>query len=419
MTTQQTQPATKDASGTQPAQRHTSASPTASARGAWLLVATREVVVRLTNRTFLISTFVTLLFIAGFAGWSVAQGNSTTTHRVAVSGQPAADIVRAAVPRIAELDEEDAIQPVVVADDASARAALEDESADAWLHRTANGYVLTTQGDLDGTLRTALADAVRDAALRSNAATVGTSVESLTAGTELTTQRLQGTDEEAGFVKFATFVFALLFLMAATLFGTQIATSVIEEKQSRLVEIIATAIPLRHLLAGKVVGNSVIALGQVLLFAAVGLFAASFTDVSALAVGLSAAVVWFVVFFAVGFVAIACLFAVGGALASRTEDIQSTTAPVTMGLMGVYFVGFGASGTTLTVSSYVPVASVVAMPARVLSREAAWWEPLVSLGLLAAFVALTMAVGERVYRRSLLRTTGGRLSWRQALRTEE
>ena len=133
---------------------------------------------------------------------------------------------------------------------------------------------------------------------------------------------------------------------------------------------------------------------------------------------LSTAVIWFVLFFIVGFFAIACIFAVAGALASRTEDLQSTTSPITTVLMLVYFVSFGLSGTGAVIASYVPIASVIAMPARILAGETAWWEPLVSLLVMSAFAAVTVVVGEKVYRRSLLQTRG-RLSWRQALRTPE
>ena len=115
---------------------------------------------------------------------------------------------------------------------------------------------------------------------------------------------------------------------------------------------------------------------------------------------------------------LACLFAVAGALASRTEDLQSTTAPLTIVMMFVYVASFSLSGTALEVASFLPIASVVSMPGRILSGDAAWWEPALALAVMAAFWAATVAVGERIYRRSLLQT-GGRVSWRQALHTAD
>ena len=62
----------------------------------WAIVAQREIVVRLTNRAFLVSTLITLLFIAGFGAFSVWQSNSTTTYTVAVTGADGRQLVERA-----------------------------------------------------------------------------------------------------------------------------------------------------------------------------------------------------------------------------------------------------------------------------------------------------------------------------------
>lgn len=384
----------------------------------WLIVAGREIVVRLTNRSFLVSTLVTLLFLVGFGAFSVWQGNRTSTSTVAVSSPAGAQLIEQAGAAAAKGDDKVAITPQTVSGDAAARAALESGDADAWLHQRADGWVLTSTDEPEPGLQSALAEAVRSEALATNAAAAGATVDQIEKGTVLATDRLDGLEDNGAFIYVATFAFALLFFMGAVMFGSQIAASVVEEKQSRLVEIIATAIPLRALLAGKVLGNSIIALGQVALYGGVGLVAVSFTDFSRLLPSLSVAVIWFVLFFAVGFFALACLFAVAGALASRVEDLQSTTAPMTMLLTVVYVVGFAATGTALKVLSFVPIFSVVCMPGRILAGEAAWWEPVAALLIMAAFAALTVLVGERIYRRSLMQTRG-KLSWREGLRSAD
>ncbi|MEO7751799.1 MAG: ABC transporter permease [Terracoccus sp.] len=380
----------------------------------WMLVASREIVVRLTNKTFLVSTLVTLLFIAGYAAFAVVQSQSTTTHTVAVTGPDATAIVTSTGETMHAADDTVTVVADAVGGEPAARAALASGDADAWLHEVGSGWVLTAEKAPDTALAAAVTEAVRTRALTTNAEAAGTTIAALEQGSGLTTSQLQPAGQDTTFVKVVTFAFALLFFLAAQMFGQQIAASVVEEKQSRLVEIIATAIPLRQLLAGKVLGNALIALAQVVLFAGMGLVALSFTDWSSLLPSVSAAVLWFVVFFAVGFFALACLFAVAGALASRIEDLQSTTAPMTIALMLVYVLGFGLTGTAQVVASYVPIASVVSMPGRVLAGEAAWWEPVVSLALMGVFAALTVRVGERIYRRSLMQTRG-KISWKQAL----
>ena len=384
----------------------------------WAIVAQREIVVRLTNRAFLVSTLITLLFIAGFGAFSVWDSNRTTTYTVAVTGADGRQLVERAAASARQADDKVSIESTPVSGEPAARALVDDGTADSWLHQIGSGWTLTSADDADLALRTAVEAALRDSVLQRNAAAAGTTVQALEQGTTLTTTRFDGRAGSSGFVKGATFAFALLFFMAAMMFGQQIAASVVEEKQSRLVEILASAIPLRQLLAGKILGNSVIALGQVVLFAAVGLVAVSFTDASTLLPTLSTAVVWFVLFFAVGFFALACLYAVAGALASRTEDLQSTTAPMTMVLMVVYVASFGLTGKALEVASFVPIASVVSMPGRLLAGDAAWWEPVLALLVMAAFSAGTIVVSERIYRRSLLQTRG-RVSWKQALSAPE
>jgi ABC-2 type transport system permease protein len=381
----------------------------------WLIVAVREIVVRATNRTFLLSTLLTLVFIGGFAAFSAWQAGTTTTYTVAVSATDGTRLVQQAATEARSADDKVVITATTVPGQEAARKAVDRGDIDAWLHETTSGWTLTSGEDASLSLLTPLQAAVRDAALDRNAAAAGTTVESLERGATLATDRFDGQTVNRGVVQAATFAFALLFFTGALMFGQQIAASVVEEKQSRLVEIIATAIPLRALLAGKVVGNAVIAMGQVVLFAGVGLLAVSFTEWSSLLPGLSTAALWFVVFFAVGFFALACLYAVAGALASRTEDLQSTTSPMTTVIMLVYFASFALTGTALKVASFVPVLSVVAMPGRLVAGDAAWWEPVVALVLMALFSAVTVVIGEKVYRRSLMQT-GGRTTWKQALR---
>ncbi len=204
-----------------------------------------------------------------------------------------------------------------------------------------------------------------------------------------------------------------LFYFAALIFGMQLASSVIEEKQSRIVEIIAAAIPLRHLLAGKILGNTVLALLQVLVYVGVGLAGMAFTPYKNFVPTISGPVAWFVAFFVAGFIALSCLWAIAGALASRSEDLQATSTPLTMVIMVVFFAGLFLDGRSQVIGSFVPPLSAVVMPKRILAGGVAWWEPLLALGLLAAFAAVTVWIGERLYRRALLQT-GGRVSLRQA-----
>ena len=147
----------------------------------------------------------------------------------------------------------------------------------------------------------------------------------------------------------------MFLLLALMFYGTWIAQGVVEEKSSRMMEIIlATASPF-ELLAGKVIGVSAAAFlqfGAVLVTAAVALLAQG--QVAALVFGDPAGVslpsgltpsilVAFSVFFVLGFLLYAVLFAAAGSLVSRQEDVSQIVTPMTLVVCGAYLVALYAS----------------------------------------------------------------------------
>ena len=191
-------------------------------------------------------------------GWSAWDESRTSTFTVATTSadRAMADRVAADAP---DLEEDVAVAVTVAADAAAARALVSEGEADAWLHRGDGGWVLTTDDGPESDLMTVTSEVVRTASLDEAAAAVGTTTDRLLAGSEVTSQYLRGDADKADLAQGVAFAFAFLFYMASLLFGIQLANSVVEEKQSRIVEIIATSIPVRQLLIGKVAGNSVLA----------------------------------------------------------------------------------------------------------------------------------------------------------------
>ena len=379
---------------------------------AWLLVTRREVVSRITDKSFLIGTVLMVAMIVGFIGFTAWQEERTDEATLGATPEAVA-MAQAVADTAPEVDDKLEVRLVELDDDAAARAALEADEVDAWLHPVDGGWQLTSESSEQDSLTDATRVVVRQQVLADNAAGVGSTVEELEAGSTVSTDFLRGDAERAAVAEAVGFVFVFLFYFAALVFGMQLASSVIEEKQSRIVEIIAAAIPLRHLLAGKVVGNTALALIQLLVYLAVGLVGLTFTPYKSYVPALSGPAAWFLAFFLAGFVALACLWAVAGSLASRTEDLQATSTPLTMLMLVMFFGGLSLDGRGQVVASFVPPVSAVVMPKRILAGGVDWWEPLVALALLAAFALATVWVGERLYRRALLQT-GGRVSLRQA-----
>ncbi|MDE0546499.1 ABC transporter permease [Microbacterium sp. C7(2022)] len=210
--------------------------------------------------------------------------------------------------------------------------------------------------------------------------------------------------------------FGVVFLMAASLFGGTIAQSVVEEKQTRVIELLISAIPVRSLLAGKVIGNTVLAMAQILLLASIAVIGLTITGQTALLQGLGGPIAWFAIFFLFGFILLAALFAAAASMVSRQEDIGSTTMPLTMLIMAPYFlvIFFFDNPLVLGIMSYVPFSAPVAMPLRMFLGTADWWEPLVSLAILLATCAAAIVLGAKIYQNSLLRM-GARVKLREAL----
>jgi ABC-2 type transport system permease protein len=200
-------------------------------------------------------------------------------------------------------------------------------------------------------------------------------------------------------------------------FGISIAQSVVVEKENRIVEILAAAVPLRALLWGKVAGNSLLALGQVVAVAVASTVALTVVRDDALDVlpDVGVAGAWFLAFFLVGFLALASLWSVAGSLATRQEDLQATTAPGQGLLLVPYLVAVAGGDRAVEIASYVPIASSMTMPGRLLAGDVPWWQPVVSLLLAVAAAALLIRLGARWYERTLLQTSR-RISYRDLVR---
>lgn len=380
----------------------------------WLTVMLREIAVKSRDRSLQISTLITLaLIVAGLVGSSLLS-DRTTTYDLAAVGDGSVAMAEASQEALgdgAELETHEATR-------AEAESLLAEGDADAALIQEDGQWILLGDSQLESSLQQAVTQTVSAATIEANAAAAGTSMAQLSEGSQVQVEYLAGEEDRGLATYLLRLVFAMLFYMAAILFGMAIANSVLEEKQNRVVEILATAIPVRQILYGKVLGNCLVAFVQIGLFAGVGLLTASalgITDEVGWALSASG---WFIAFFVAGFAAQATIWAGLGALASRSEDLNTSTAPILTVLVVAMFAGIAASGPWLAVASYVPVISSIAMPVRIMEGQAAAWEPFLALLVCVLFGWAMLRLSERVYQRAVFQ--GGRsLGWRQALKLED
>jgi len=381
----------------------------------WLIVALREVETKLRDKAFIISTLVTLLLIIGSIAVTGFLATRTTHFTVAATDQVSLTVLNQAA---SDAEEQLKINVEQLPAEA-ATAQLDAGQIDATLSQnSANKFMLTGSDEVPGKLQGELREATEKVLTAQLLTSAGLNADQLPGDDALEVAQMHGDAERSSMIQAMAFLFSFLFYMSAIIFGMPIANSVIEEKQNRVVEILASAINLRQLLAGKILGNVILALAQLLLFLVVGLLAAYLSPVQIPFLGVVSQVAgWFVVFFLGGFLVLAGIWATLGALASRTEDLQQSSGPVVGVLMAVLFIGIYAKGGFLVIASYVPIVSSVAMPIRLLGGEVSLVEPITSLAITLATCWFTILFAERIYRRAVMHT-GGALTLRKALKLE-
>jgi ABC-2 type transport system permease protein len=347
------------------------------------LVAGREVTMRLRSKAFVFSALILLFVLVGsiIIGSLVAQNEGDT--KVAAVGS-----AQSALADVPGLDQ------TSVDSEAEAEALVRDGAVEAAVLPSddALGYRIVALDSVPGDL-----------------------VQLLSTSPDV--ELLDPSSQDDMLVYFVALGFGLIFFTSAITFGSTISQSVVEEKQTRVVEILMSAIPARALLAGKVIGNSLLAFGQIVLTAVAVTLTLALTGQQNLVGSLGPSVLWFIGFFAVGFVLLAAMFAASAALVSRQEDVASVTTPVTMLVMIPYFlvIFFNDNDLVLTIMSYVPFSAPVGMPMRIFLGDAQWWEPILSLALIVVTTVVVVIGGARIYENSLLRT-GPRVKLREALR---
>lgn len=211
--------------------------------------------------------------------------------------------------------------------------------------------------------------------------------------------------------------FGLVFFFPAITFGMTIAQSVVEEKQSRIVEILLATVPARAILSGKVLACTVLAFGQVALYALAALIGLMLNGQQLNLEGLTEPILWFVVLFTLAFISLAALYGAAASLVSRQEDLASASSPIMMLIMTPYFliIAFSNNETVLTVMSYIPFSAPVAVPMRIYLDSSAMWENLAAVFIVAVTAVLAIMLASLIYERSVLKM-GAAVKWSQALK---
>jgi ABC-2 type transport system permease protein len=384
-----------------------------------ILVARREITERVRDRSFIISTMVGVVLLAAFALVPRLLGFGEPEEWVlGVVGEDSAAMagaVEAAAPNFGIVVTAEPLEAARV------ESALTDGDVDAVI---VDGDQIVVDQELDPALQTAMQAASAQLEVTGALNEAGLNPDEVTEVLTPDPLDVRALDPQPGAAEGAgAIAFFAVFLLYGQIFGYgfAVASGVVEEKSTRVVEVILSTVSARQLLAGKVMGIGVVAMFQLLLTVGAALAAVLLTGFVELPEAAWPAI-WSVLgWFLLGFTFYAALFAAAGSLVSRQEELQNVTTPLTMVVLVGFFLAFAAlndpSSTLARVASFIPPVAPMVMPARITLGEVAPWEVVASAAVCLASIAVLIPLAARLYRGAILRTgTRVRLfeAWRAA-----
>ncbi len=386
------------------------------------LIARRELVERARDKSFLLSSGLTLAIVVLAIVVPPLLGlGDPSTYRVAFTGERADALAGAVQTRAETLGvevERVEVGAEVSIDGGQAGLLLAENELDALV---GDGTV-RVQESLDGALEATLQDAYTEIVSAEQLADSG--LDPAAVGEALTVAPLEveavdPPDPGAGTRQTIAF-FAVILLYGQLIgYGMWVANGVVEEKSSRVVELLLAAVRPRALMAGKILGIGVLGLAQLLVIAAVGVGIGAATGVLTLGTDVLVPVAAVLAWFVLGFGFYAAFFAAAASRVSRQEELQNVITPAIMLMLVSFFTAFYAvnaeDNPVVQALSVLPPFSALVNPVRIAAGDAALWEVGASLVLMVAAISALVLVAARLYENGVLRM-GSTMSWREAWR---
>ena len=380
------------------------------------LLAEREVRQRLRSRLFVGATLILAVLLTGLAAVPSLLGMFDPDEPGDPPAAAQVEPVRLGVLGALTSDElaalEAALGPVEtveLADRAAAEAALEaDEGAVVAVVEPGERVLVAPGGGLVQTGQAVGGRAAEALAVVELLEDDPDRVGEVLARPSLPVETVGDTDPAEAFARVVIANLGVVFLFAVLImYASMIINGVIEEKGSRVVELLVAAVPVRWLMTGKLLGLGIVGLGQTLVLFGPPVTVLVLTLGETIPAGVGALGVAVAGWFVVGYALYAVMAAGLGALVSRPEEAQAVLTPANVLMVGGYFAGFAAvnapTSTFAVVASFVPFSAPYAMLVRQALADPAWWEvALAAAGALATAGLLTV-VAARIYEGGILR----------------
>ncbi len=389
------------------------------------LIARREYLERIRTKSFLLMTvLIPVLMIGGIVGSILMSTRTKSASHIAIVSQDQ----QLALDLQHELETgKDSKMTVDVISPPSSRTrpTLDTELADkqldgylwvspaaqqtsrpifAWTPRSVGDIV--TKGNVTSALHTVL---MRERLAHQGM--VATEVDALMQPVEVdTTQAGKNTDTTSAF--FGAYILFFLMYFVIMLYGMNVARSIIEEKTSRIFEVLLATIRPEEMMAGKVIGVGSVGLTQIAIWLLTAVLLTSTSIVSSVAGGnvhltLSAAqIIFFVVYFLLGFLLYSSIAAALGAMTNSEQELQQLNMflvmPLAVCMFSLGVVINNPSGTVATVLSLIPFCTPLLMYLRISLAMPPAWQIALSIALMLGTIYAVLWIASRIYRVGIL-----------------
>ncbi len=403
-------------------------------RKVWLVIK-REYITRVKTKGFVFGTVAVPVFSIGVILFSIFMATRQTDHTLKIAivddaGGLAPSIVQnLASKKLANGKPEFAVEKTLEQPQPAAgirddlRAQVNSGGLDGYLVIPKDGATAEfhTKNAGDFMLYEPLSSAINNALIAGRLSDRGIHVDNIAAvvkGVDLKVVKVtkEGEAEDKGQTFMVGFVLAFLLYMTLIMYGVLTMRSVLEEKTTRIVEVLISALRPFQLLLGKIVGVAAVGFTQYLIWMTSAALLATYGSAMASAVrpGSSfpqihvpgALLAYTAVYFVLGYFLYASLFAAVGAAASNEQDAQQLQWPVTLPLVFSFIMFQGVlrdpNSTMSVVLSEIPFFSPILMILRLAAETPPWWQIALSIVLLALTMLGVVYFSARIYRVGVL-----------------
>ncbi|WP_029068326.1 ABC transporter permease [Jonesia quinghaiensis] len=385
------------------------------------LVAGRELRVHLRNKAMIISTLVMVvlivggLFAANFFGnqeQSIEYGVTSSTEEV---GQATQSVLES---------QGITVDVTTYSDEAQGRTAVSDGEISALITGSGSDITAVVNESVDSDLNTALASVIQQTKISELAQSAGVSPDDINSVYSLTEVPFESLDPPAeidGSQILVGFIVGFLLYLGIFGGGMSVAQGVVEEKSSRVVEVLLASVRPWQLLTGKVIGIGLVSLLQVGIYVGAGVAAATaFGLTEDITLDLNAIGAWVLVWFLLGYIIYALVFAALGALVSRQEDLGSVIPIPMFIVIAAYIIGVSVAPSdpdspVVTIASYIPFTSPIVMPIRSAYGVASTVEVFAALAAAVITIPILLWISSKIYSNAV-RRSGARIKLKDALK---